>query len=173
MLEGEFQDSCEVGSQRPSRPCLFLAPGWSDLSRVLEAQEARHESGHRRHQTVWCPVLDAVTRDQQSPVAFEQDRRFGRDCFAKQEDSPSGIGNRVESDKTTSDEASGDPSAPETVHRFASQRMSSHAGSLDGEFATLESVDWFNNRRLLEPIGDIPPAEFEKMYYERLKSPAM
>lgn len=27
------------------------------------------------------------------------------------------------------------------------------------EFATLESVDWFNNRRLLEPIGNIPPAE--------------
>lgn len=29
------------------------------------------------------------------------------------------------------------------------------------EFATLEWVDWFNNRRLLEPIGDIPPVEFE------------
>jgi putative transposase len=41
------------------------------------------------------------------------------------------------------------------------------------EFATLEWVDWFNNRRLLEPIGDIPPAEFEQMYYERQKSPAM
>jgi transposase InsO family protein len=41
------------------------------------------------------------------------------------------------------------------------------------EFATLEWVDWFNNRRLLEPIGDIPPAEFEAMYYERQESPAM
>ena len=30
------------------------------------------------------------------------------------------------------------------------------------EFATLEWVDWFNNRRLLEPIGNIPPAEAEK-----------
>ncbi len=29
------------------------------------------------------------------------------------------------------------------------------------EFATLEWVDWFNTRRLLQPIGDIPPAEFE------------
>ena len=29
------------------------------------------------------------------------------------------------------------------------------------EYATLESVDWFNHRRLLQPIGDIPPAEFE------------
>ncbi len=41
------------------------------------------------------------------------------------------------------------------------------------EFATLEWVDWFNNRRLLEPIGDIPPAEFEAMYCERQESPAM
>ena len=35
----------------------------------------------------------------------------------------------------------------------------------EAEFATLEWVDWFNNRRLLEPIGNIPPAEFEKAYY--------
>lgn len=33
------------------------------------------------------------------------------------------------------------------------------------EFATLAWVDWFNNRRLLEPIGDVPPAEFEQAYY--------
>ncbi len=39
------------------------------------------------------------------------------------------------------------------------------------EFATLEWVDWFNNQRLLEPIGDIPPAEFEAMYYARHESP--
>jgi transposase InsO family protein len=40
------------------------------------------------------------------------------------------------------------------------------------EFATLEWVDWFNHRRLLEPIGNIPPAELETMYYEREKRPA-
>jgi transposase InsO family protein len=33
------------------------------------------------------------------------------------------------------------------------------------EFATLAWVDWFNMRRLLGPIGDIPPAEFEAQYY--------
>jgi putative transposase len=33
------------------------------------------------------------------------------------------------------------------------------------EFATLEWVDWYNNRRLLGPIGDIPPAEAEDRYY--------
>lgn len=41
------------------------------------------------------------------------------------------------------------------------------------EFATLEWVDWFNNRRLLEPIGNIPPAEAEQRYYAMLETPAM
>jgi putative transposase len=35
----------------------------------------------------------------------------------------------------------------------------------DVEYATLEWVDWFNHRRLLEPIGYLPPAELEEMYY--------
>lgn len=37
------------------------------------------------------------------------------------------------------------------------------------EYATLEWVDWFNHRRLLEPIGDIPPAEREIEYYSQLQ----
>lgn len=41
------------------------------------------------------------------------------------------------------------------------------------EFATLTWVDWFNNRRLLEPIGNIPPAEAEERYYAMLSKPAM
>jgi putative transposase len=41
------------------------------------------------------------------------------------------------------------------------------------EFATLEWVDWFNNRRLLEPIGNIPPAEAEERYYAMLDETAM
>ena len=41
------------------------------------------------------------------------------------------------------------------------------------EYATLEWVDWFNNRRLLEPIGDVPPAEYEMMYYRQLEESAM
>ena len=36
------------------------------------------------------------------------------------------------------------------------------------EYATLEWVDWFNNRRLLEPIGNIPPAEAEANFYAAL-----
>ena len=41
------------------------------------------------------------------------------------------------------------------------------------EYATLEWVDWFNNRRLLEPIGNIPPAEAEANYYAALETEAM
>ncbi|MEX3639979.1 IS3 family transposase, partial [Paraburkholderia sp. BR14320] len=36
------------------------------------------------------------------------------------------------------------------------------------EMATLEWVDWFNNRRLFGPIGNIPPAEAEAAYYANL-----
>ena len=41
------------------------------------------------------------------------------------------------------------------------------------EYATLEWVDSFNNRRLLEPIGNIPPAELEMAYYRQLEQSAM
>ena len=51
----------------------------------------------------------------------------------------------------------------EVIHRRGPWR------SLEAvEFATLEWVDWFNNRRLLEPIGNIPPAEAEANHYAML-----
>jgi transposase InsO family protein len=37
----------------------------------------------------------------------------------------------------------------------------------------LNQCEWFNNRRLLEPIGNIPPAEAEEHYYATLDQPAM
>ena len=42
----------------------------------------------------------------------------------------------------------------------------------DVEFATLTWVDWFNHRRLLEPIGYLPPAEYEEAYYRTQETPA-
>jgi putative transposase len=41
------------------------------------------------------------------------------------------------------------------------------------EFATLDWVHWFNTRRLLEPIGNIPPGEAEARYYAQLEAPAL
>ncbi len=41
------------------------------------------------------------------------------------------------------------------------------------EFATLEWVDGFNNRRLLEPIGNIPPAEAEQRWWDEQEQAAI
>jgi transposase InsO family protein len=52
----------------------------------------------------------------------------------------------------------------EVIHRRGPWR------SIDAvEFATLEWVDWYNNRRLLEPIGYIPPAEAEANFFQTLQ----
>ena len=56
----------------------------------------------------------------------------------------------------------------EVIHRLGAWRSFEAV-----EFATLEWVDWFNHRRLLEPIGNIPPAEAEARYYAMLAEPAM
>lgn len=41
---------------------------------------------------------------------------------------------------------------------------------LDGvELATATWVQWFNEQRLLQPIGDMPPAEYEERYYQQLE----
>jgi putative transposase len=45
-------------------------------------------------------------------------------------------------------------------------------GIEDVEFATLTWVAWYNTSRLLEPLGYVPPAEFEKAYHDRQAAPA-
>ena len=56
----------------------------------------------------------------------------------------------------------------ELIHRRGSSRSFEAV-----EFATLEWVDWFNNRRLLDPIGNIPPAEAEQRFYAIPEGQAM
>ena len=53
----------------------------------------------------------------------------------------------------------------EVIHKDGPWR-----GLEDVEQATLTWVEWFNNRRLLRPIGDVPPAEFEIMYHQQNES---
>ncbi len=48
----------------------------------------------------------------------------------------------------------------EVIHRDGPWR-----GLEDVEFATLEWVSWFNTARLLEPLGYLPPAEFEAQFH--------
>lgn len=54
----------------------------------------------------------------------------------------------------------------EVIHLLGPWRGIDHV-----EIETLIWVDWFNNRRLLEPIGNIPPVEFEELYYEEKEGP--
>ena len=53
----------------------------------------------------------------------------------------------------------------EAIHRRGSWRSFEAV-----EYATLEWVDWFNNQRLLGPIGNIPPAEAEANHYAASKN---
>jgi len=63
-----------------------------------------------------------------------------------------------------------DNALAETVIGLFKTEIIHHPGpwrNLDAvEYATLEWVDWFNHRRLFEPIGNIPPAELEAAYYQ-------
>ncbi len=56
----------------------------------------------------------------------------------------------------------------EVIHQLGPWHNVDHV-----EFETLDWVDWFNNRRLLEPIGNIPPTEFEELYYQSQEAPVM
>jgi transposase InsO family protein len=55
----------------------------------------------------------------------------------------------------------------EVIERLGPWRGREHV-----ELETLEWASWFNNRRLLEPIGDVPPAEYEEEYYRNEEAPA-
>ena len=56
----------------------------------------------------------------------------------------------------------------ELIRRRGPWRNTEHV-----EFATLEWVDWFNKRRLLEPIGNMPPVEFEQLHYHHQETRAI
>ena len=66
-----------------------------------------------------------------------------------------------------------DNALAETINGLYKTEVIHHRGpwkNIDEvEYATLDWVGWFNNRRILEPIGNIPPAEYELMYYQQLE----
>ena len=69
-----------------------------------------------------------------------------------------------------------DNALAETINGLYKTEVIRHKGpwrSIDDvEYATLDWVDWFNHRRLLEPIGNIPPAELERAYYRQQEESA-
>ena len=70
-----------------------------------------------------------------------------------------------------------DNALAETVNGLYKTEVIRRCGPWHGveevEYATLEWVDWFNNRRLLEPIGHVPPVEYEQMFYRVGETPAI
>ena len=70
-----------------------------------------------------------------------------------------------------------DNALAETINGFYKAEVIHRRGpwkSCDAvEFATLEWVNWFNHRRLMEPIGNIPPAEAEDRYSAMMDQPAL
>lgn len=69
-----------------------------------------------------------------------------------------------------------DNAMAETINGLYKTEVIRHRGPWrsieEVEFATLEWVDWFNNRRLLDAIGYVPPAEFEKAYHRQQEESA-
>ncbi len=64
-----------------------------------------------------------------------------------------------------------DNALAETIIGLYKAEVIHHRGpwrSVDAvEYATLEWIDWFNHRRLLEPIGNVPPVELETQYFSQ------
>jgi len=69
-----------------------------------------------------------------------------------------------------------DNAMAETINGLYKTEVIRHRGPWkqieDVEYATLEWVDWFNHRRLLEPIGYVSPVEYEIRYYESIQESA-
>ena len=69
-----------------------------------------------------------------------------------------------------------DNALAETINGLYKTEVIRHRGPWktieEVEYATLEWVDWFNHRRLLEPIGYVSPAEYEIRYYESIQESA-
>ena len=70
-----------------------------------------------------------------------------------------------------------DNALAETINGLYKTEVIRHQGPWKGidavEFATLEWVDWLNNRRLMESIGNVPPAELETEYYDQMAGSAI
>jgi transposase InsO family protein len=62
-----------------------------------------------------------------------------------------------------------DNALAETINGLYKAEVIHHLGPWKGledvEYATLEWVAWYNTQRLMEPLGDIPPAEYEEQYH--------
>src|SRR3954465_12294996 len=136
------------------------------LSRpAVEGNAPRPDRSERRFRTVIATSSLKVLRRPLEPGQYVSIRYTERLAAAGIEPSVGSVGDSF--DKGSAETINGLYKA-EVIHRRGPWRSFEAV-----EFATLEWVDWFNHRRLLEPIGNIPPAEAEERYYAMLQHPAM
>ena len=144
---------------------LTRSPPWRPPS---TQDRARRSNGERpqRHLTNFCdrPTKSSLRRPLESAqyVSIKYTERLAE---AGIEPSVGSVGDSF--DNALAETINGLYKA-EVIHRCGPWRSFEAV-----EFATLEWISWFNHRRLLEPIGNIPPAEAEQRYYAMLEQPAM
>ena len=137
---------------------------WRSLPRWLQpstADRARRSDGKHppKHSTLYCSQFRVVLRRPLETTQYVSIKYTERLAEAGIEPSVGSVGDSY--DNALAETINGLFKA-EVIHRRGPWR------SLEAvEFATLEWVDWFNHTRLLEPIGNIPPAEAEARYYEQ------
>src|SRR5918994_5171661 len=129
-----------------SHGCAATSPT-STISAVAPQKERRRRRS--------CAATSATSHGRSSPI------------FASRGSQPRKLLDRHRSINALAEAINGLYKA-EVIHRRGPRRSFEAV-----EFATLEWVDWFNNRRLLEPIGYIPPAEAEARYYAQTEHVAI
>src|SRR5271154_2790850 len=131
------------------------------------AGRARRLAGEHlpRHSTWHCRQRTQALRRPAEPKQYVSIRYTERLALAGVEPSVGSVGDSY--DNALAETINGLYKA-EVIHRRGPWRNFEAV-----EFATLEWVDWFNNRRLLEPIGFIPPAEAEERHFAMLNETAM
>ena len=144
IVIGEAEVAQRVGAVRPGIPVITPIAAALDACRTL---------GLRRLGVV-LPYVEAVNR-----------RVTARLAEAGVEPSVGSVGDSY--DNALAETINGLYKA-EVIHRRGPWRSMEHV-----ELATLEWVSWFNTKRLLGPIGNIPPAEAEARYWAEIEDAAM
>ena len=158
--EPDMRHHARARNVQNRRRCSCHATGGRPGDRSL-SRSARSE---RRRPTIASPSIPVLRQPIES-TQYVSIRYTERLAEAGVEPSAGSVGDSY--DNALAETINGLYKA-EVIHRRGPWRSCEAV-----EFATLERVDWFNNRRLLEPIGFIPPAEAEERYYAMLNEPAM
>ncbi len=174
-------------AQRPNQLCVSdftyvsIWLGWLYLALVIDGFARRIVGWRVSHSLHTALLLDALEQalyarqpERGHPLLFHHSDRGWQHVSIRycERLTEAGIkvsaGSRGDSDDYALAETINGPYKAELMHRQAPWKTNEAV-----ELATLEWVSWFNQHRLLEPIGYIPPAEAEANYYHQLTEQAL